>query len=79
LTIEELIQRINMGIFLPVDRPYLNLPKSEEHRRKLSEYNKKYMMVTDGNSNIRILKNSEIPVGFRRGMTRRKNGGLGRT
>jgi hypothetical protein len=48
------------------------LPKKEEHKRKISETNKKYCSVTNGIINLRLLKTDPIPQGFWRGIKRKK-------
>ena len=55
--------------FIPV---HLFLPKTEIHKRKISITNSKYMLVTDGIINKRVLKTEKIPIGFRQGLTRKK-------
>lgn len=48
------------------------LPKTESHKKKISVSNSKYMNVTNGIINKRILKSDTIPDGFYRGMIRKK-------
>ena len=45
------------------------LTKSEDHKKKISETLKKYITVTNGATNLRLLKNESIPDGYWRGMT----------
>ncbi len=52
---------------------YIKLQKSEEHRNKIRKTNQKYMSITNGCQNLRVLKTTNIPAGFWRGMTRNKN------
>ena len=49
------------------------LPKTTEHKQKISASVSMYMCVTDGKNNFKILKAENIPDGFRRGITRKKN------
>lgn len=74
LTYEDLLDRISAWDTnnVPLKTSYKRLPKSDEHKRKLSEQSKKYMMVTNGKTNKRILKTDLIPDGYWRGMTRFK-------
>jgi hypothetical protein len=74
LTIDELIERINTGIYDPcldIKHEKTRTTRSIEHRRKLSETNSKYCYATNEIINIRILKTDPIPDGFRRGMKKR--------
>ena len=48
------------------------LPKTENHKKKISITNSKYMNITNGKINKRIIKTDIIPNGFYRGMTRKK-------
>lgn len=73
LNIDQLLERIQYNNFQPIEKTYLFLPKTDNHRRKISDTNKLYMTITDGTQNLRVLKTSIIPEGFRRGLTR-KNG-----
>lgn len=71
-TLEELKSAIdNKGIleFVPSKRQCI--PKSEDHKRKLSVLNQKYMMVTNETVNLRVLKTDGIPEGFRKGFVRK--------
>ena len=75
MTIDELILRINSNSYTRIENKFIKLPKSEETKNKIRETNKKFMIITNGTINLRILKTSEIPSGFRRGYTRKyKNG-----
>ena len=47
-------------------------PKTQEQRAHLSKISSQYMTITDGSINKRVLKGSEIPDGWRRGLTRKK-------
>lgn len=47
-------------------------PKTPEQRLHLSKISSQYMTITNGSVNTRILKGSEIPDGWRRGITRKK-------
>lgn len=71
LTLDDLKKRIQVNDLSPIDKHYIRLPKTKDHRKKISETNKKYMTVTDGSRNLRILKTDPIPSGFRRGLTRK--------
>ena len=79
ISLSELQDAINQNKFPKIDRKAIktrgNL--SSEHRRKLSELNAKYMFITNGEINIRLLKTSEIPNGFRRGFIRKKVSAIG--
>lgn len=74
LTFDQLMDRINTSEykFNQVSLAYHKLPKSIEHRRKLSDASKKYFNITNGKVNRKHPKNQPIPKGFRRGLT--KNG-----
>jgi hypothetical protein len=67
-----LIENIENKNFCVSDKNFKKLPKTEEHKRKISETISRYMCITDGEKNIKILKISEIPNGFVRGMTKKK-------
>jgi hypothetical protein len=49
-----------------------SLTKSEDHRKKISETLKKYITVTNGATNLRLLKDELIPDGYWRGMTTKR-------
>ena len=71
-SLEELLLRIQNSSNEPLsdfNYDHVISSKSEEHKRKISETNKKYMTITNGVINKRILKTDEIPNMFRRGMT----------
>lgn len=75
LNADQLLERIGQweqGIDVTfVTNDYINLPKTLSHKQKISETNKKFMFITDGNINKRVLKTSTIPFGFRRGLTKK--------
>lgn len=71
MTIDSLKERIKNNDFSPVKNNTIYLPKTKNHREKISEANKKYMTITDGQQNFRVYKSSNIPAGFKRGMTRK--------
>ena len=50
---------------------YKQLAKIESHKKKISLTNQKYMTITNGTINKRVLKTESIPSGFRRGLTRK--------
>ena len=69
----ERIQKWNKGNFEQIfEVTHKRLPRSEEHKKKISKTNSQYMTITDGKINKRIPKTESIPQGFRRGMTRKK-------
>lgn len=72
ITVDELKNRVINNILTPVNNNGRCLTKSAEHKHKISESNKKYMNVTNGVYNIRMLKSQPIPPGYKRGLTRRK-------
>lgn len=75
LTIDELEYRIANNVLTPITKRKLSngydKTLSRYHKQKISETNKKYMNITNGDINMRILKTSPIPDGFRRGMKKR--------
>lgn len=73
INIDQLMHRIaNWGnTEQPIIQYCKKLPKTEEHRLKISESNKKYRSITNGTINKRILKIDEIPDGFHPGLTRK--------
>ena len=71
MTIDVLLSRIKEHNFTIKEKSFIHLPKSKTHRQKISETNSKFMTITNGYHNIRILKSSIIPEGYRRGMTRK--------
>lgn len=74
ITVDELLKRIDTEQYSKVlKNDSKHLSKTLEHRQKISETNKKYMLLTNGITNIRIPKTDPIPLGYRRGMTRNKH------
>lgn len=71
INIDQLMDRINNTKFQSIPKTYIKISKSKSHKEKISITNSKYITVTNGIKNLRILKNSSIPDGFRRGMTRK--------
>ena len=71
ITTIELLERIANDDFSKIENSFKQLPKTDEHKLKISKTNSKYMCVTNGLVNLRILKIKSIPYGFRRGMTRK--------
>ena len=71
LTVDQLVERISSGAFAFTKNVLISLPKTESHKKKISETNKQYMNITNGSINRRVLKTTEIPVGFRQGLTRK--------
>lgn len=71
LTVDELRVRIENMSILPVGNESIHLPKTEEHKAKIGASNSKYMRVTNGAHNLRILKTVPIPNGYRKGFTRK--------
>lgn len=76
-TLEELQNQIKLfedsGESFIVFNEYIKIPKSDDHRNKISKTNSKYMYITNGHKNLRIFKTEKMPEGFWRGMTRNKN------
>jgi len=71
ITTNMLYERISRASFDPIVKTVCLLPKTAEHKAKISKTLSNYMCVTDGTRNIKILKTGPIPQGFRRGMTRK--------
>ena len=73
MNIEQLQERINNwgNIVQPISKSAKQMPKTEEHKRKLSIASSKVMSITNGKQNKKIPKNHPIPKGFWRGLTRR--------
>lgn len=71
LTIDDLLIRISINDLRPVVNTSRVLPRTTIHKQRISETNSKYMTITNGVKNLRILKTLAIPNGFRRGMTRK--------
>lgn len=71
ITLEHLYERTDNKDFSPVTKQYFPINRGvSEWIRKLSETNKKYIIITNGYKNKRILKYSKIPPdGWRRGKT----------
>lgn len=53
-----------------INKQYCHLPKTAEHNLKISKTNSTYMSITNGEENLRVKKDTEIPEGYWRGMTR---------
>lgn len=71
LTIDELRTRIENMSMSPISNKAIHLTKTEEHKAKIGASNSKYMRITNGSHNLRILKTDPIPNGYRRGFTRK--------
>lgn len=71
LTIEELKHRIETNTMSPVVNIAIHLPKTKDHKAKIGATNRKYMRITNGSHNLRILKTDTIPIGYRKGFTRK--------
>jgi len=75
INLDQLLNRIKIWnktvdmSFIPIHK---SLPKTENHKKKISETNSKYMNITNGLVNKRVLKTEKIPDGFRRGLTKKK-------
>jgi hypothetical protein len=72
ITLDMLQERINKNIFTVIENVSIRLPKSLSTREKIRQTNKKYMNITNGVKNMRVLKNSHIPNGWRQGLTKKK-------
>ena len=74
LTIEELMLRIHNNDFCLVTDNYNHrkLPKTSEHRKKISETTFLSITITNGIENKRIRKTEQIPEGYRIGITHKK-------
>lgn len=70
MTIDELINRISTKSLDLVISTNIKLPLTKTHKTNISKSVSKYMCVTNGTHNLKILKTSAIPDGYRRGMTR---------
>ena len=73
ITIDQLYENIKNNSHVFVTNETVFLPKTADHKKKISDANSKYMTITNGLINLRVTKDSEIPSGFRRGMTRKNN------
>lgn len=71
ITLDQLLERIESNLYSVLVRLNHGLPKSQEHKDKISASVSKYMCITDGISNRKILKTLSVPDGFRRGLTRK--------
>lgn len=73
INLDQLLKRIDSFDFSVIDKSISRkLPLSSTHRKKLSESSSRYRNVTNGITNLRILKTDPIPNGFRIGLTRKK-------
>lgn len=73
MTVEQLKRSIETGLYEKT-RIIIKMkrqPKTLEQRAHLSKIASQLITITDGFTNKRILKGSEIPNGWRRGMTRK--------
>lgn len=70
-SLDDLLRKIQMNVFEVIQITYRQLPKTTEHKQKISETNKKYMLITNEIENKRILKTDPIPEGWRRGFIRK--------
>lgn len=77
LNLDQLLERIENNSFVSVSGTHTSLPKTENHKSKISDTNRLYMNITDGTTNLRVLKTSNIPKGYRRGLTRKNGRGGG--
>lgn len=72
ITIDELLHRISNNILEPITPSRSTIRTlSEDHKQKISETNMNYMCITNKIHNIRVLKGSDIPEGYSRGLTRK--------
>lgn len=71
IDIETLLDRIKNSRYEIIENMSISLPKTRSHKQKISATNSKYMNITNGNHNLRVMKSTIIPEGYRRGMTRR--------
>jgi hypothetical protein len=75
ITLDDLLERIEQwetGISLEKENISIKLPKSKNHREKLSTANKDIRSYTNGITNIKQHKDIPAPNGYRPGMTRKK-------
>lgn len=72
INVDELLTRVQTENWEIVNAKASKLPKTQSHKDKIALTNSKYMNVTNGVSNLRILKDSIIPDGYYRGMTQKK-------
>lgn len=82
ISLDDLLERIsiwNNDKSIPINKTIIKLPyvsrtprfPSQKTKNKIRETNKKYMNITDGIINRRILKSNNIPDNFKRGLTRK--------
>lgn len=71
INIDNLIERISSNTYALIENSSKRLTLSRLHRQRISETNSKYMTITNGYRNLRVLKSSDIPKNYRRGMTRK--------
>ena len=72
LNIDELMYRIKtMDFSFKPNNNHKQLPKTVEHKSKISKKIKMQMCITNGKINKKILKTDSIPNGFWRGITRK--------
>lgn len=70
MTLQDLLERIDNINIVPTELK-IALPKSDEHKKKISESISRYKRITNGKENLRILKSDAIPEGYRAGFTRK--------
>jgi len=71
ITIDTLLEKIKLKNYSMEENKFIKLPKSSSHKKKISATNSKFMTITNGVHNLRVLKSSIIPEHYRRGMTRK--------
>lgn len=72
LTIDQLMNRIKtLDFSTQITNEHKHLPKTTEHKNKISKTIKLQMCITNGKINKKILKTDTIPFGFWRGLTRK--------
>jgi hypothetical protein len=70
ISLLDLIHRIESNNLEEVTNTTIRLPKSEATKKKISDANKRLMKITNGVVDSTIDKDTEIPQGYRRGITR---------
>jgi len=73
MSVKELEHLIANNHYYNIPNLSVSLPKTDLHKKKISITNSKYMSITNGSENKRVLKNTDIPFGYTRGMTRNKD------
>jgi len=72
LLLDDLLIRISTIDMTPICNQLKSLPKTIEHKLKISKTNAQYTTITNGYINRRVLKSDTIPENFRIGVTRKK-------